>query len=280
MVSKGVFLSTIWNRSRGTYVYLPVRDKAGRWSEGQSMTATEAADRAAFMAAGSGDLYFSPLRYYGPRQAGSVGLPGVIFADLDGDHQETPRLTPSAIVVSSVGHYHAYWLLDEPAGKEEWEAHSKGWTQEIGGDPAGWDITQVLRLPGSKNHKYSPVEDVTLQSFHPENVYNLNDFPVAEILSPLSPDCPEPNKESRDEWMYDPLLPLSTRYWLTVTKEELRALGTIDRSKVLWALMRQLLEAGLAPSVVFNLVFFSSVNKWPKDPSRLWSDVQRAVAAS
>lgn len=282
--SKAAVLSTIWSASRGTYVYIPRLNRQGRWDNGEAMTVEQALVRVPFMNPREGDMYFSPLRYNGLRRRGSVGQPGVIFADLDGDHVITPRLKPSVIVVSSPGHYHGYWLLDEPAEPAEWEPRAKGWTQEMGGDPAGWDITQVLRVPDTLNFKYEGSDrKVSVQSFHPERRYSLSDFPEAVVPLPVSPgEGPVVHAEQldrRNALAFGTTLPLASRYWLTATRAELAALGPIDRSKVSWAVMRSLVEAGFDPYDVFALMHFSAINKWPDDPARLWSDVQRAFAA-
>lgn len=56
------------------------------------------------------------------------------------------------------------------------------------------------------------------------------------------------------------------------------SMATGDRSKVLWRLTCQLLEAGLSPGEIVVLVEKTVWNKFGEDRSRLWADVTRAAS--
>lgn len=91
-----------------------------------------------------------------------------LFCDLDlgkmgaeGAEEARDRLVrfplPPSYVISSGTGWHVYWLLKEPAtGFPTLEARNKGIAVELGGDLACADVSRILRVPGSLNHKYNP----------------------------------------------------------------------------------------------------------------------------
>ncbi len=277
-------MNAIWSRSRGDNVFLPMFQK-GKWHESDPFTVEQASLIIPVLAAGDGDRYFTPLRYDGPRRRAFVGQPGVIFADLDGGIHYDLEIAPSVAIETSDGHYHAYWFLDEPYEAEEWEPHAKGWSQWIGADPGGWDITQVLRMPDSLNHKFSPPQPVTTVRFRPELVYPLSAFPMARVVrGPESSDRPLGDRNVSKSILARGLdlgtIPLSAVYWLITSAEDIQAhLGQVDRSKIMWMIERQLFEAGFIPDDVFHLMRSAGVNKWWEDDDKLWAEVQKAAAA-
>ena len=272
-------MQAIWDRSEGEYVFVPEM-RNGRWMEGEAIRPED------YVHPGPGratvaDLYFTPLKYVGEqRRKGMLGNPGVIYADLDGAHDDEPRLLPSVVIATSDGHYHAYWFLDTPAHPLMWEAVAKGWSKEIGADPGGWDATQVLRVPDSVNHKYRT--PVSVVSFHPERVYNINQFPQAAVKSGSVEEAePVPSKAERDylikAGIEDDRLPLSARYWLTASEEQIAALGKLDRSKIMWQVEISLVSAGYTVYEVFHLMHFAGINKFRGRPDRLWYEVNKAA---
>ncbi len=273
-------LNAIWAQSTGDKVYLPYL-VGGDWNEGSGMSPSYV-DGALFHVGGV-DNYFTPLRYDGKRQRQFVGNPGVIYADLDGGHREDYGDMPPSIAIYSgtPGHYHAYWFLDHPASPQLWEQHAKGWTQEIGADPAGWDITQVLRVPGTVNHKTG--NKVQLISFRPERKYSLGQFPEATV----SPAFERKARPPMDIGVRHTLLgddfddgrvPLTARYWLTASPRELEALGKIDRSAIMWGVEKSLISSGYTIEETYQLMYHSAINKWKDQPEKLWAEIIKAAS--
>lgn len=277
-----VAVHEIWSRSEGKYAFAPVMN-GGVWQEGNAFEPHEYGGPS-LGAATIGDAYFTPLLYVGEqRRKGMLGKPGVIYADLDGAHDEAPRLLPSVVIATSNGHYHAYWFLDEPVEPIEWEKRAKAWSQEIGADPGGWDATQVLRVPGTTNQKNGSA--VTLVSYHPERVYKLEDFPTTEVSTgSVNQAEPVPSKSERDylikAGIEDDRLPLSARYWLTASEQQIAALGKIDRSKVMWQVETSLVAEGYTAYEIFHLMFFAGINKFRGRPDRLWYEVNKAAGTT
>lgn len=281
-MNANMIMNEVWGMSEGKYVFLP-QQKAGVWQEGPAYDAlgTHFTGQAPGV-----DHYFTPLVYTGTqRRKGMLGRPGVIFADLDGDHIEEPRLKPSLIIATSPNHYHAYWFLNEPVEAVDWEGAAKGWSQEIGADPGGWDATQVLRVPSTFNYKYNPPHGIYVQSFEPGYTYDLEQFPRArvEMNSVLEPE-PLPSKTETAylirAGIEDDRLPLSVRYWLTITPGQLLSLGRIDRSAIMWEVERQLIRSGYSSYEIFHLMYHAAINKYNGRPDRLWKEIARAIAYS
>ncbi len=75
---------------------------------------------------------------------------------VDGDGAEPgPGLPkPTATVYSSPGREQYYLRLSEPVPPEFGEGLNRRLALAMGADVSGWDLTQLLRPPGTHNHKY------------------------------------------------------------------------------------------------------------------------------
>ncbi len=119
----------------------------------------------------------------GGKKENIVEIPAV-WSDID--FKETPKddlgknlkrfpFKPSVIILSGGG-AHLYWLLKEPAGKEDVHAVedvNRRIALAIGGDMGSVDGAHILRIPGTTNWKYpAPVKLYRLDEFH----YELENF--------------------------------------------------------------------------------------------------------
>lgn len=115
-------------------------------------------------AAKDGDLYFTPALFEGrERRADQAIGSHVAWVDLDGSAQDAPGCPPAGLRVASgtAGHEHAYWRSErflEPWETERWNDKL---ASLLGADKSGWDIAQLLRLPGTSNWKTNPPNPVT-----------------------------------------------------------------------------------------------------------------------
>lgn len=103
-----------------------------------------------------------------------------VWVDYDGEAgPELPQfeIPPTYVVESSPGRYHCYWKVDKPLTMIQSEMANKALAQQYNCDMSGWDAGQLLRVPGTHNHKYSerPVADFIV--FEPATVYPLERFP-------------------------------------------------------------------------------------------------------
>ncbi len=75
---------------------------------------------------------------------------------VDLDHDDMPPLfpTPTAIIESSPGRLQCYWRLTVSIPPIEGEQLNRRLAHTLAADPSGYDLTQLLRVPYTTNHKY------------------------------------------------------------------------------------------------------------------------------
>lgn len=230
------------------------------------------------------DLYFcAQLLSVGKRQKSYVKSCSSLWAEMDGGCKpEDLLIKPTYVIESSPNKYHVYWVLNSPATPQEAESLTKRIAYHHEGiDKSGWDLTQVLRIPGTKNWKYSPPEDVTLLD-HQDVRYSLNDFdvyPEVEAASPTS-SLPIPSLAELEE--------LGTAEQILYTYrtadeaaeiDDLRTSSSEDRSKALFKLIRLTAEAGMTRAQSFLVITGTANDKWCQaphsNPDLLWNDIDR-----
>lgn len=113
------------------------------------------------------DLYFSVNLFSKPQRSKEFALPMyILYADLDLCHPRNlgkfgePR--PSLVLQTSQDKWQGYWILKEKitaAQAEELSHQIAVAYKDMGCDQSGWDTTQILRIPGTKNWKFLLEED-------------------------------------------------------------------------------------------------------------------------
>ena len=94
-----------------------------------------------------------------------------LWADLDEvDPTQLEEYPPTIAWETSPGRYQALWLTQGDIQGASWPGReNQCLTYHIGADPSGWDTTQLLRIPGWKNHK-------------PEYKEKYGDYPEGKLL--------------------------------------------------------------------------------------------------
>jgi hypothetical protein len=69
---------------------------------------------------------------------------------------------PTAVVISSQGREQYWWRLSRTEEPEEGEELNRRLAYAMSADLAGWDLTQLLRVPGTRNRKYHDAPVVEL----------------------------------------------------------------------------------------------------------------------
>jgi hypothetical protein len=77
-----------------------------------------------------------------------------LYVDGDGAFPGEGLPLPTAIIESSPGRLQMWWRLDSEVPPETGEDLNRRLAYAMGADKSGWDLTQLLRVPGTKNHKY------------------------------------------------------------------------------------------------------------------------------
>ncbi|GGK91544.1 phage/plasmid primase, P4 family [Deinococcus radiotolerans] len=131
------------------------------------------------------------------------------FADFDGaELPDTWKLRPSALVESSPGKYHAYWLLsDEPElNNAEFNRQQEALAIAVGSRPNDCKgLSRVMRLPGFTHHKQGAVPSRLLEApghtYTAAQIHKAYPIPKAEraasvrYSAPTSAgDVPSPQK--------------------------------------------------------------------------------------
>jgi len=110
-----------------------------------------------------GDLYFAPNLFSRPKRRKEFVLPSWwLYADLDAIDPNVINPRPTVAWQSSPGRFQCLWLGNRILHPQEHGELNKRLTYYIKADKGGWDATQVLRIPGTRNYKYPSKPKVKL----------------------------------------------------------------------------------------------------------------------
>lgn len=295
------FLTSIWTQQArpGEYLFLSTRRKLGKdkngkekieWKdhsiqyEGRVKLRNQLKQFFKEYDSKQYDIYFCTLPYIKPKR-GKEGVPRTKFLWQDLDYADPKkfdkRLKPTIYWESSPGRFHGLWRLDKQYRDiDEIEKLNKDLAYHIGADKGGWDLGQVLRVPGTHNLKYDDKPLVklkrnsdkayrynTLRERVPENkelsadinVSRLNEGDPQEILSKYAGTLP--------------------RDILTLLLQKEAEVG--KRSETIWHLENRLYELGLTPDEIFTLIKHSAWNKYRgrhDEDERLTKELQKIIS--
>lgn len=194
------------------------------------------------------NVYFCATPFQRPQRKKSFVIGSkFLWADLDETKPRDCEIVPQIAWKSSDERYAALWILDKFYDASTIELRNKALSYNIGADKGGWDLTQVLRVPGTINHKYEPAARVRTLWFK-NGSYALKKFPE-HVYKNLDPQgvLREYRKKIKPS-----TLKLLTSKRATDGK----------RSEVIWKLNNDMAEQGLDAQVRFNLLKGSVWNKF------------------
>lgn len=284
-------LEVVWGDKRG-YVFAPrwqitgfddEGKPVGPWDEGPAFRWPE--DRAAIFAriqksAEEGyEVYFCPVVFPHPRRKAWDKYTGeyigpakvdLLWADLDEANPEHVVPRPSIAWKTSDSKAAALWFLDEPYDALKVLDVNKAVTYANQADKSGWDMTQVLRVPGTENHKYDPPQMGRLL-WAEDKRYSLES--VASMVVKEAPqttakvDVEVAVVPDSDEARLEALRKRAEKYKLRASTKELllvhpSAVKKGERSEKLWELEKRLIEDGLSVAEALGLVKLSAWNKF------------------
>jgi hypothetical protein len=101
-----------------------------------------------------GDLYFCPNVFRTAQRRKQLALPSrLMYQDLDeSDPRELP-LEPELWWETSPDRFQAIWVLDQVVEPEELSQLNRALNRACHADPGTWNLTRLLRVPGSWNAK-------------------------------------------------------------------------------------------------------------------------------
>jgi hypothetical protein len=231
----------------------------------------------------SGNVYFCPQLLAEPRRTKTnVVSATCAWADLDTCHPRVLLVRPTISLETSPNRYQAFWVFEDsqdPAIAEDVARRIAYKHADEGADRSGWDLTQLLRVPGTRNFKYgdgaSAPEVMLLE--HNEVQYRLSDFsayPVAEGYEYVSIPLPT--------FTYEDGIKVLERYSFKVSgaahslfHQEAEEGG---RSEALFRLEMSCAESGMTQEETFQVARDAKCNKWIDQPELLWRDVCRAFS--
>jgi hypothetical protein len=184
-----------------------------------------------------------------------------------------PHLRPTAQVASgSPGHTHDYWRLTRAIPPRNAERLNQALARAVGADPSGYDLSQLLRPPGSHNHKHADPVPVELLWCDAERAYDpadleqaLADFmPRPTASAPTVDGAPDDGPDAPPVRLHGDAL---TR-WRGELVEHKDA-GELDRSNSLFFLGLALAEANAtAPTITRALTDRDDALGWRKYTGR------------
>lgn len=223
-------------------------------------------------------VYFSPLVYpQESRRTASGCISRWAWADFDEVNPKKLDPKPTILWETSPGRYQGLYALKRPIRADEIEKINRRIAIATKADPSGWDAGQVLRIPGSKNHKYdgSPKGKFV---YVKGPVYDSSDF--AHISLPKEAEIEElkelPFRKTLETWRS--ILPAHA---IELLEAEEAAKG--ERSNKLWLLIRYLVEASCPQSVVYTLAKGSVWNKFAgrsDEEERLKKEIAKAIEST
>lgn len=230
------------------------------------------------------NAYYCPMLFTERRRRkDTVAECPTAWADLDTCEPEKMKVPPTIAVESSPGRYQALWRFDEPQAPHVAEDVSRRiayYHASDGADRSGWDLTQLLRVPGTPNYKYSGQPTVTVLAVN-RAMYNLDAFAEypevkhSQFLKQPMPTSEELPKESA--------LELFIKYRNTVMPAAYDLFQNEPEgswSEGLWKLEMMCFEGGMTKEEVFVVAAEAACNKYKRDgrdPSYLWVEVCRAA---
>jgi hypothetical protein len=204
------------------------------------------------------DLYYSVAQFAERGRRIEDVLPASwLWADLDEVHPtDAAKLgfLPTVAVESSPGRHQALWRLDRELKPASLERLNRALSYALDADKGGWDLTQVLRIPGTRNFKYAEAPIVRLMWYKPELVYDPRKMwsrlkaalPPEELIAATTVVIPKTG------------IPAKAKRLLRTQPDEV---VEGERSARLWELECLLAESGLGADEIFDLVWPCAWNK-------------------
>jgi hypothetical protein len=219
------------------------------------------------------DLYYSVAMFAERGRNKEDVLPlSWLWADLDEVHPSVATgmgFMPTVAIESSPGRYQALWKLSKEHGPKVIEKLNRGLTYLLGADRGGWDLTQVLRIPSTRNFKYPGAPPVRMLwandlTYQAQDVWSAvkGAVPAAELAGVVDQILPK-----RD-------IPHKALRLLAAKPEE-----TVDgeKSDRLWELNCLLAEAGCTEDEIEDLVIHSAWNKFAGRGSSASAQLRRDI---
>lgn len=222
------------------------------------------------------NLYWASMVFNQPRRKSEFVMPVTyLWSDMDEaplDRIQQMGLQPTLIWQTSPGRHSGLWKLDQQLAPADAEALNEALTYAIGADNSGWDIGQMLRLPGTKNYKYQGSPVVGPFKPGPMPMYRVDDIrrqvqalPVA-TTSPRKVNIPQATPAQVQQLLQKHHSrmgqPFINMLFDPAALKDKKTGKDKDRSSTLWFIDNRMLDAGMQPPEILQLVKASVWNKY------------------
>lgn len=211
-----------------------------------------------------------------------------LWADLDGvDPADIKDYPPTVAWETSPGRYQALWVLSQgDVQGASWPGReNQCLTYHLGADASGWDTTQLLRVPGWRNHKpeyrkkykKAPLGKLLWSKgryYLADDFNELPDVPGGTVTTDFVEDTLD-HIDRHEVWGRVRLKVSKRVRGLMVARE---AAG--DRSETLWEIERDLADAGCSLAEIIKLIQPTPWNKYAgrtDELRRLQTEVSKAL---
>ena len=229
------------------------------------------------------DVYVSTAVFSGEQRTmgDTNAVARVVWADADTCPPDKFRVPPSIAVRTSQGRYHCWWLLDEevPASRAAEVSQRIYHGHKDDGVDSGWNVSKLLRVPGTSNTKRGEPEDVVIESVT-EDVYTLDTledvYSDVEISHVTGLDADMPPVLEDLSALEDRIASTDFEHLYTDVPPE-----GVSWYKRLYKLELELFREGFTPQEVLSLAANAACNKYARDKRTtddLWKDVLKAAA--
>lgn len=252
------FLQEVFDKQPGNFIAVS-RKLNGHWTD-KYFTELDPAISWLNKQPTNADLYFCPTKLDKPRRVKqNVIASKFLYADLDfvSPYTMKSNLKPSHAWESSPGRYQCLWELPKPVDANTVERANKGLAYNLGADKGGWDLTQVLRIPGCTNNKYPSKPVVKLLWTDRSLVRSVDNYPLFGESSNDKPIEVSAEEFTRLLKKWKPSLSGKLLGYLRAVRSEKG-----KRSDVLWYLSHALIKAGIPKEEALALIRGSVWNKY------------------
>lgn len=280
------FLSTLWRRvaEPGDFVFMSFKrgkkgDKRYKWvDEPYCWDDSPMPWINAMIRKYQGwDIYFCPTPFMAApdgtskRQSQYVKSTNLLWSDIDDGNPKL--LMPNILWKSgSAGHHQGIWFINKKLKPIKTAQLNKGIAGFLGADPSGYDLSQVLRLPGTTNWKTKAGRPVELVHWK-EKKYLYSELTqhadktasISEYENHKVPDKVDKEKLlarlKKKKKLYDRLM---------VDECE-------DRSTQLYGLIPSLTSADFTPDEIFWMLKGTYLGRHYKSDAKMIDDIHRTI---
>lgn len=250
-----MMITRLWRSQPGTYFCLSTKSAKGKWKDHFFKKEEFNEIRQFVKDFADHSIYFCPHGFSKARRVKQNAVPGtLLWSDMDEVDPRSTDLKPTIAIESSPDRYVGIWIIDETMDEEL----NRRLTYAMGADRSGWDMSQVLRLPGTINYKYSTLPRSRILWSDQAQWSRKKLEALLPVAEKKVADKYEASDASSILRRYERKLKATTRRELMTNKKPTEG----KRSEVFLKMAFELLEAGMTKEEGCTLLKASVWNKY------------------